>query len=180
MSEKKGTVPSPMPVLVMFALAVLAIVQVIFPNLIHPGLTLAAIGIVFLVLYFIRWMSEPLSLILGWMLVGFGLSFWASTQDLLKLYSLPLILVGLGLAFVAVYVFGNMDRMLEAQAKYWPLVPGLLLLIVAGTLSLEGILGRERLWSLVVPLIPVISAVWYLAEWRKAVEAASAPREGTR
>jgi len=171
MNEKKGAVPSPTPVLVMFALAVLAIVQVLFPNLIHPGLTLAAIGVVFLALYFIRWMSEPLNLILGWMLVGFGLSFWAATQTQWAALALPLILIGLGAAFIAVYIFGNMDRMLEAQAKFWPLVPGLLLLCVAGALVLEGILTRERLWSLVVPLIPVISAVWYLVEWRKAVEA---------
>lgn len=171
MSEKKGAVPSPTPVLVMFALAVLAIVQVLFPNLIHPGLTLTAIGVVFLALYFIRWMSEPLNLILGWLLIGFGLSFWAATQEQWAALALPFILIGLGAAFIAVYVFGNMDRMLEVQAKYWPLIPGLLLLAVASTLILEGIITRERLWSLVVPLIPVISAIWYLFEWRRAVEA---------
>jgi len=173
MNEKKGSIPSPMPVLVMFTLAVLSMVQLLVPNLIHPGLTLTAIGVVFLALYFIRWMRYPLNLILGWLLVGFGLSFWAATQAQWAALALPLILVGLGVAFIAVYVVGNLDRVLEAQAKYWPLVPGVLLLVVAGTLILEGIVTRERLWSLVVPLIPVISALWYLMEWRKAAEAAS-------
>lgn len=170
MNEKKDTLPSPVPVLVMFALAVLSIVQLLFPNLVHPGLTLTAIGLVFLVLYFVRWISDPVTLILGWMLTGFGLSFWAASQPQWSVLSLPLILIGLGLAFVAVYVVGNLDHVLEMQARYWPLVPSVLLLAVAGTLILEGIVGRDRLWSLVIPLIPAVSTIWYLTQWRKAVE----------
>ena len=156
MNEKKDAIPSPVPVLVMFALAVLSIVQLLFPNLVHPGLTLTAIGLVFLVLYFVRWISDPVTLILGWMLAGFGMSFWAAGQPQWAVLALPLILIGLGLAFVAVYVVGNLDRVLEIQAKFWPLVPGVLLLAVAGTLILEGVVGRDRLWSLVIPLIPAV------------------------
>lgn len=170
MNEKNAAGPAPTAVMIMFALAVLAIVQALFPNLIHPGLTLTVIGIVFLALYFTKWMSEPLNLILGWLLVGFGLSFWAATQPQWTALAMPLILVGLGAAFIAIYIAGNMNRMLEAEAKYWPLVPGFLLLVVAGVLVLEGLVTRERLWSLVIPLIPVISAFWYLAEWRRATK----------
>src|SRR5258708_22574723 len=104
MSDKKKSVPSPAPVLVMFALALLAILQLLFPNLISPGLTLVVIGIVFLVLYFIRLIRDALSLILGWMLTGFGLSFWASTQPQWAALALPLILLGLGIGFVAIYL----------------------------------------------------------------------------
>ncbi len=172
MSEKKTAIPSPLPVLVMFALAVLAIVQLLFPQLIHPGLTLAAIGLIFLVVYFIGWIRDGLTLILGWMLAGFGTSFWAASQTQWAALALPLILIGLGVGFVAIYLTGSLDRILEAQSKYWPLIPGLLLLIVAGALILEGMLTRERLWSLVIPLIPAISTIWYLMEWRRAVEAA--------
>lgn len=172
MSERKMAIPSPVPVLVMFALAVLAIVQLLFPGLIHPGLTLTAIGVVFLALYFIRWIRDALTLILGWMMAGFGLSFWAAGQAQWEDLALPLILIGLGVGFVAIYVTGTFDRVLEAQSKYWPLVPGVLLLAVASTLILEDRVGREQLWSVVVPLIPAISAVWYLVEWRRAVEAA--------
>lgn len=172
MSERKTAVPSPLPVLVMFALAVLAIVQLLFPQLIHPGLTLAAIGLIFLVVYFVGWIRDGLTLILGWMLAGFGTSFWAAGQPQWAALALPLILIGLGIGFVAIYLTGSLDRMLEAQSRYWPLIPGLLLLIVAGALILEGMLTRERLWSLVIPLIPAISAIWYLMEWRREVEAA--------
>ncbi len=172
MNERKTEIPSPTPVLVMFALAVLAIVQLLFPTLVHPGLTLAAIGIVFLALYFIGWIREALTLILGWMLAGFGLAFWATSLTALAPFSLPLILIGLGAGFVAVYFTATPSGILQAQAGYWPIVPGVLLLVVAGALILEGIMGRERLWSVVVPMIPAISAVWYLMEWRKAVEQA--------
>ncbi len=172
MSDRKTEIPSPTPVLVMFALAVLAIVQLLFPTLIHPGLTLTAIGIVFLALYFVGWIREALTLILGWMLAGFGLAFWAANQPQWATFALPLILIGLGAAFVAIYFTAGPDGILQAQARYWPVVPGALLLVVAGTLILEGIVTRERLWSVVVPMIPAISAVWYLMEWRKAVEQA--------
>ena len=35
-------------------------------------------------------------------------------------------------------------------------------------LLLEGAIGRERLWSVMVPLIPSVVALWYLIEWRRA------------
>lgn len=172
MGDRKTEIPSPTPVLVMFALAVLAIAQLLFPTLIHPGLTLTAIGIVFLVLYFVGWIREALTLILGWMLAGFGLAFWAASQPQWATLALPLILIGLGAGFMAIYFTAGPKGFLEAQARYWPVVPGVLLLVVAATLILEGILTRERLWSVVVPMIPAISAIWYLMEWRKAVEQA--------
>ncbi len=170
MSDKKKAVPSPAPVLVMFVLALLAIIQFIFPDLISPGLTLVVIGIVFLGLHFAGWIHDALTLISGWMLTGFGLSFWAITQPKWEPLALPLILIGLGLGFVAIYLTGIGDGLLEAQAKRWPLVPGMILLVVSAILVLEGIFGRQRLWGLVVPLIPAVSAIWYLVEWRRAME----------
>ena len=173
MSNKKNIVPSPAPVLVMFILALLAIIQFIFPELIAPGLTLVVIGIVFLGLHFAGWIHDALTLISGWMLTGFGLSFWAITQPKWEPLSLPLILIGLGLGFVAIFVTGaGTGGLLETQAKRWPLVPGMILLGVSAILILEGIFGRQRRWGLVVPLIPAFSAVWYLVEWRRATEAA--------
>src|SRR5258706_14116762 len=107
MSEKQNIIPSPAPVLVMFTLALMAIIQLFVPELIHPGLTLAVIGLVFLVLYFTRWVRHALTLILGWMLSGFGLSFWLATQAQWQTLSMPLIMIGLGLGFVAIYVTGT-------------------------------------------------------------------------
>lgn len=170
MKDKKKGVPSPAPVLVMFVLALLAIIQFIFPNLISPGLTLVVIGIVFLGLHFAGWIHDALTLISGWMLTCFGLSFWAITQPRWEPLALPLILVGVGLGFVAIYVTGAGEGLLAAQAQRWPLIPGMILLVLAAILVLEGVFGRQRLWGLVVPLIPAVSAIWYLMEWRRATE----------
>ena len=170
MNAKQAAIPSPTPVLIMFTLALLSIIQLFFPDLIHPGLTLAIIGIVFLFLFFTRWVRHALTLILGWMLTGFGLSFLLAGQQQFASLSLPLILLGLGLGFVAIYVTATTaEGMLDIQAKFWPLVPAVMLLGVAVIFILEGILGRQRLWGVIVPLIPAVAAVWYLTEWRRAV-----------
>jgi hypothetical protein len=177
MENKRKAAPTPAPVLAMFTLAIMAVIQLLFPNLISPGLTLVVIGIVFLVLYFARWIRDALTLILGWMLTGFGVSLWASTQPQWSAAALPIILIGLGLGFVAVYLTGSAAGVLETQGRHWPLVPALMLLVVSVILIAEGVFGRQRLWSLVVPLIPAVSAVWYLREWRRAVEAAQNRQE---
>ena len=170
MNQKTETFPSPTPVLVMFTLALLSIIQLFFPDLIHPGLTLAVIGIVYLTLYFTRWVRHALTLILGWMLTGFGLSFWLASQPQWTSQSLPLMMIGLGLGFVAIYITATTtEGMLDFQARFWPLVPAVMLLGVAVIFILESILGRQRLWGVIIPLIPAVAAVWYLTEWRRAV-----------
>jgi hypothetical protein len=165
------SVPSTLPVLIIIVMAVVSMVQLLAPGLIHPGLMLFVIGLVFLVLYFANWIREPLTLITGWLLAGFGLSFWAVSLEPLAAGSLPLTLLGLGLAFVGIYLTGTMTEVKEIQSRHWPLVPGALLLAVGVLLVLEGTLGRERLWSVMVPLIPSAVAIWYLVEWRRGVGA---------
>jgi hypothetical protein len=160
-----------MPVLIIIVMAVVSMVQLLAPGLIHPGLMLFVIGLVFLVLYFANWIREPLTLITGWLLTGFGLSFWAASLEQLAAQSLPLTLLGLGLAFVGIYVTGTLTEVQEIESRYWPLVPGALLLAIGVLLVLEGVLGRERLWSVMVPLIPSAVALWYLFEWRRGVGA---------
>jgi hypothetical protein len=157
----------------MFVLAVLSIIQLAIPNLIPPGLTLVLIGVVFLVLFFTRWIHDALTLDMGWLLTGFGLSFWLSGMPQFAANALPLILIGLGFSFVAIYVTGISGDLLQAQAKTWPLVPALMLLVVAGILFFEEAFGRQKFWSIVIPLIPAISALWYLLDWRRQMEAAS-------
>ena len=161
-------VPSTMPVLIIIVMAVVSMVQLLAPGLIHPGLMLFVIGLVFLLLYFANWIREPLTLITGWLLTGFGLSFWAVSLEALAVQSLPLTLLGLGLAFVGIYVTGTLTEVEEIESRYWPLIPGALLLAIGVLLVLEGVLGRERLWSVMVPLIPSAVALWYLFEWRRA------------
>lgn len=165
------TVPSTMPVLIIVLLAVVSLIQLFAPDLVHPGLTLFAIGVAFLVLYFINWVREPLTLIAGWVLAGFGLSFWALSLEAFQELSLSLILFGLGLAFVGIYLTSTVNELEAVESRTWPLIPGVLLLLVGGVLVLEGSIGREQLWSIVVPLIPSVVAIWYLVEWRRGVEA---------
>ena len=161
-------VPSTLPVLIIIVMAVVSLVQLLAPGLIHPGLMLFLIGVVFLVLYFVNWIRESLTLITGWLLAGFGLGFFAQSLEALAALALPLILLGLGVAFVGIYLTSTMTEVEEIESRYWPLVPGALLLAVGVLLVLEGAIGRQRLWSVMVPLIPSAVAVWYLIEWRSA------------
>ncbi len=153
--------------LIIIVMAVVSLVQLLAPGLIHPGLMLFVIGVVFLILYFVNWIREPLTLVTGWLLAGFGLSFWAMGLEALAALSLPLILIGLGIAFVGIYVTSTVTQVKEIASRYWPLVPGALLLAMGVLLVLEGAIGRDRLWSVMVPLIPSAVAIWYLFEWRR-------------
>ena len=77
-------------------------------------------------------------------------------------------LPGLRIAVFAIYFTSTVTKVQEIESRYWPLVPGALLLAVGVLLVLEGVLGRDRLWSVMVPLIPSAVAIWYLFEWRRA------------
>jgi hypothetical protein len=160
-------VPSTLPLLIVIVLAVVSLVQLLAPGLVHPGLMLFLIGVVFLILYFVGWVREAVTLVTGWLLAGFGLSFFAMSLATLAPLSLPLILLGLGIAFVAIYVSCTVTQVEQIPSRFWPLVPGALLLAMGILLVMEGAIGRERLWSVMVPLIPSAIAIWYLFEWRR-------------
>jgi hypothetical protein len=140
-------------VLIIIVMAVVSLVQLLAPG--------------------VNWIREPLTLVTGWLLAGFGLSFWAMSLPALAALSLPLILLGLGIAFVGIYVTSTLTDVEEIESRYWPLVPGALLLAMGVLLVLEGAIGRDRLWSVMVPLIPSAVAIWYLFEWRRGVEQAA-------
>jgi hypothetical protein len=154
-----------MPVLIIIVLAAASLIQLFAPDLLHPGLTLFLIGVVFLILHFINWVREAITLIAGWVLFGFGLSFWGMSLETLAPYGATLPLFGLGLAFLAIFFTTTPEETIDS--KRWPLVPGFLLLLVAIVITLEGSIGRERFWSYLVPLIPSVVAIWYLVEWRR-------------
>lgn len=167
MSTKSAS--SPMPVLIIIVLAAMSLVQFIAPDLLHPGLTLLIIGAVFLILYFVNWVREPLTLITGWVLAGFGLSFWSVTYEPFTSMGLPILLFGLGLAFIGIFLTSESEVFEGLSGRKWLLVPGVILLLVGLILTLEGAVGRDRLWGMVVPLIPSAVAIWYLIEWRKNI-----------
>ena len=159
---------APVPILIIIVLAIASLIQLFAPGLIDPGLTLALIGIVFLILHLINWVREPLTLVSGWVLSGFGLSLWAVTLEPIAPLSVAAILLGLGLAFMGIYYTTPKGQ--EIDAHKWPAVPGGLLIIVALLLVAEGAIGREALWGYAVPLIPSVVAVWFIVDWRRRVE----------
>jgi hypothetical protein len=165
---KERTKASPLPILVVIVLAAMSLIQLLAPSLLHPGLTLLLIGLVFVVLHFVRWVDDPVTLISGWVLAGFGGSFWALSYGPLTEIGLPLLLFGLGVAFVGIFLTSRSGAEVLQVGRNWPLVPGIVLLLTGATLVLEGAIGRERLWSMVVPLIPAVVAIWYLLEWRRS------------
>lgn len=163
---------STLPILFIIILAIASLIQFIAPDLLHPGITLLIIGVVFLILYLIHWVREPIAIIVGWVLAGFGLSFWAGELEALSSVSSSLNLFGLGLAFLGIYLTLSPDVAAKIQSRQWPLIPGFLLLLVGAVLVLEGSLGRARFWSIVVPIIPSLVAIWYVVEWRRREEMA--------
>jgi len=166
MSTRRTT--APVPILIIIVLAIASLIQLFAPGLIDPGLTLALIGIVFLILHLINWVREPLTLVSGWVFAGFGLSLWALTLEPVAPLGLVVILFGLGVAFMG--IFFTTPKGEEIDAHKWPAVPGGLLLLLALLLAIEGSVGRERLWGLAVPLIPSVVAVWFLIDWRRRTE----------
>ena len=157
-----------MPILIIIVLAIASMIQLIAPGLLDPGLTLLMIGIVFLILHLFNWLRNPLTLVSGWVLAGFGLGLWALTLQLIAPLNVAAILFGLGLAFVG--IFFTTPKGQEIDAHTWPAVPGVLLLLIALLLVVEASIGRERLWGLAVPLIPSVVAVWFIIDWRRRVE----------
>ena len=166
MSTRRTSAPA--PILIIIVLAIASVIQLLAPGLIDPGLTLALIGIVFLILHLINWVRAPLTLVSGWVLAGFGLSLWALTFESVATLSLAAILFGLGLAFMGIYFTTPKGQ--EIDAHKWPAVPGALLLIIGLLLVAEGSIGREALWGYAVPLIPSVVAVWFIVDWRRRTE----------
>jgi membrane protein implicated in regulation of membrane protease activity len=78
-------------------------------------------------------------------------------------------LFGLGLAFIGIFLTSGPEIVEAFSGRMWLLVPGVILLLVGLILTLEGAVGRDRLWGMVVPLIPSAVAIWYLIEWRRNV-----------
>ena len=163
---------SPLPILIVVGLAGMSLVQLLAPGLVPPGATLFLLGAVFLLLYAINWIRDPVTLITGWVLAGFGISSWIATLDTFADLGGAVLLFGLAIAFFGIYF--SMGSKVVIESRKWPLLLGSLLLLMGLLFVLEGIVGREKLWSVIVPLIPTVVAIWYIVEWRRSVEALEA------
>jgi hypothetical protein len=69
------------------------------------------------------------------------------------------VVLGLGLGFMAIYAADLLVT--QARARWWPVIPGGALLLVAGGLATqnEGLIKQIGAWS---PLVLVAIGVWWL------------------
>jgi hypothetical protein len=169
--------PSPMPILIVVVLAVASMIYNLDPDLISSGSALLIFGIVFLLLYFFKWIQDPVTLIAGWMLALFGFSYWLTNYDFFTAWEYgetmrdPVIVFSLGLAFMLINFTIGKERAAAISGRKALYISGALLLIVASLWALERTVGREELWSVVVPVIPSVVAIYYIIDWRREVRA---------
>jgi hypothetical protein len=169
---------SPMSILIIVVLAVASIIYNLGPGLISSGITLLIFGIVFLLLFFVKWIQDPVTLIAGWMLTFFGLSYQLTSLDFFQDWEHgetmrdPVILFCLGLAFVLINLTLGAERLAKISGKNALFIAGALMLIVASLWAVERMVGEQKLWDFVVPSIPSIVALYYIIDWRRSVKAA--------
>lgn len=169
---------SPISILIIVVLAVASIIYKLGPDLISSGLTLLIFGVVFLLLFFIKWIQDAVTLIAGWMLTFFGLSYQLTDFPFFKSWSYgdtmrdPVILFGLGLAFVLIFLTIGKERADRISGRKALFISGALMLIVSSLWALERMVGPDELWGWVVPSIPIIVAFYYILDWRRSVRIA--------
>jgi len=114
-----------------------------------PGLFLTLLGVVFLVPYGLT-RSYGL-LIPGCILAGIGIGLMFDRPPLITPVAVPL---GLGLAFIAIYV---VHLAMTRASHWWPLIPGSILVLVG---IAEGIpqaqVFIEKGWPLILVLIGLL------------------------
>jgi len=114
------------------------------------------IGLIFIVAYATR--RQYGFLVPGGILTGLGAGILAGSMLGVLDTGVPVVL-GLSLGFLLIYLVdvilaGNRDR-------FWPLIPGGILLLVGGGLATQttGVLQRLGLWS---PVVLIVIGVWIL------------------
>jgi hypothetical protein len=169
---------SPMPILIIVVLAVASMMYNLNPDLISSGATLLVFGIVFLLLFFLKWIQDPVTLIAGWMLTFFGLTYQVTELDFFKAWEYgeemrdPVIMFGLGVAFILVNLTFGKERIAKISGRSALFISGALFLIVSVLWALERTVGEQKLWDVVVPSIPTIVAIYYIIDWRRSVKVA--------
>ena len=169
---------SPMPILIIVVLDVASMMYNLVPDLISSGATLLVFGIVFLLLFFLKWIQDPVTLIAGWMLTFFGLTYQLTEYDFFKNWEYgeemrdPVIMFGLGLSFVLINLTLGKERISKISGRNALYISGGLFLIVSILWAFERTVGEQKIWDVVVPSIPTIVAIYYIIDWRRSVKAA--------
>lgn len=122
------------------------------------------IGVIFLVAYAAT--RNYGFLVPGGILTGLGAGI--VVQSALSTEGSPVpILLGLGLGFVAIWVVDEMVA--QAANRWWPLVPGVGLVLIGGGYWVGGQRALDTLGPYIVPLVLVALGLWLLLRPRRSV-----------
>jgi hypothetical protein len=146
----------------------------IAPENLIATLFIAGPGVVLLVIYFWR-KAYPL-LIPACILIAVGLVIpmvdtLSSGTELQGMFGAGLIIGAVGVAFLAMFV---LDKVYSRASNWWPLIPGLILLVIGGSFGLVGLgmgLTLEQLealgdaWTKLWPLGLIVFGAWLVLRW---------------
>lgn len=168
MKQVPAAVSGPIPILAMVVLVGLSLAKNYVPQGLPPvGIILAIFGLAFMALYVAGWVREVITLISSWLLLGFGVAHWAS--EIYRDWSASLILLGLGAGFFGISLMGSQGGLVEENARKWPNLAGLFLVILGVILGVEVQFGRLQVWNALLPLIPVVFLVYMIYLYRQMV-----------
>jgi len=147
-----------------------------------PGVILIAVGATLFAVQLLHLDGDVIVLVIG---LVFGIAFAATRRygvlipaGILSGLGLGIVLedlgvqgepvvFGLGLGFLAIYVADFLTSGARAPGRWWPLVPGAILTVIAGaesTFGAEGARLIERGW----PILLIAAGAWLLLRRRTA------------
>lgn len=154
-------------------LSVVVAISSLVPESFVGAFVLAGPGVVLLIIYL--WRREYPFLIPACLLIALGLVIpvlptWtgAGREELLPA---ALVMGALGVAFLAMYV---VDKVYTRASNWWPLIPGLILLVIGGFFGLTalgmGLTAEQwellsRLQVTVLPLGLIALGTWLVLRW---------------
>ncbi len=165
MGEESKRRPSLLPGLILIILGVAFLALQFFERPWGPGFILALVGLIFVISALIT--RNPGLYIPGFILLGLGVGLAAMTILPREEKNWPLILIGLGLGFLAIWPTSTIPQ----RQHPWPLYPGgiltglgllfwMAMYEVVG-LTMESLASILRWW----PLILVVIGAWIIYRW---------------
>ncbi len=145
-----------------------------------PGVILIVVGVTLFAVQLLRLDADVIVLVIG---LVFAVAYVATRRYGLLIPAAILIglgtgivledfrvmrepvVLGLGLGFLAIYVVDVITSGARAQGRWWPLIPGAILTVVAGASGAFGEEGEraiERGW----PILLVVAGAWLLLRGR--------------
>ena len=148
-----------------------------------PGVILIAVGVTLFAVQLLHLDADVIVLVIGFvfaaayigtrrygLLIPAGILTGLGTGIVLDDFGVmraPVVL-GLGLGFLAIYVVDALTSGVRAPGRWWPLIPGAILTIVAGASGAfgeEGARAIEQGW----PILLIAAGAWLLLRGRISV-----------